>query len=1361
MTPTPNLTDLWWDSQGSVMTGTGYLSYNLILESSTPAIGSFQSSYVDDTVLPGDSYIEGTQSGTRATLSSFNNTQLIINSLTKAGFVYNEVFNNRRLYRPSFNDWTMKDHDDGASRLARIHRKSTAPYSSVDVSAWSFSQNEQALATVDKTDTTYSVSFASAHGFVIRQIIYISGTGIAEIDDRYFMVTDVPTPTTLEFEVVVSGTESAVIGTVKDGFTLINIETTTAHGFKVGDVVHPNNLDASGGFYPPNDVYRIVNIPDDTHLEFYSARLPIGTPTVLAGATVSLDNTIAHPYLPKSSIESWSNTTTTISMIIPYNSLVLGQKILVSGLELDGSELDAPNGMHTITGIGPDLGEVQFEVSVAPAGTAFTVADNATVRYQNAVYKQSVSGAIPDTYNLTNVDAFAVSDMEITYVLGPNTLPQPAPAAGAVVLDGIVAQGIVLNPIRVDNITSTGDGNIIITTYNDHGFVATPGPITFTVFGDPANSEYIRTYTGVSITVTSPTSFTLVGSSLLATSTYTNAGGSDDTFVKFADNPYSGPIQWDSDIIIKGIIGDKYFVIPQTAEAEGTSLANKFNINGLTGTAYLQDGQVAYIELERNEIVSNGAFFSTAGGGTVVTGSVVPSDINNQPLRSGDFIKWQNETESQWLRIKGTRGTPVVGNTFELETDRGRTPTIEQRAAAIGTLVYCKGTYDKIQVQPHWKVSNSADLYWLAVRRDNSGSNSKIYLKALELEAGEVRQINDNEVSNHLRYTGANTEAAVNPNYTVIDTTGSYQESEDIVINDIRPDIRMITVEESPALGFQMDDKITQGGQTWTIDFLLTSRTVILKESVVTLSAGAALYLRSNYRINDSDNLTLAIRKEDRKMAELNTAISRIVYDESAYVQKITVKIDHSAPLSNQYLKSGDYIYKGSRTNPDAMSWVLHGTEQVVENIEGADITMPGNHFSMIEGDMWNSVKTYVTGDIIKYDNVSYLALQTNTNVVPTASLGTDWNQLAFALIAHNSGVWLNNDAIYQLGDASGFNLYNPGNEDFPSPELFGGTSNDGVELALMPNRRTQVLGSEYVVFPSPLTYHASLDEVMTGDELMVIVNDSIRQAGVDYIETFGGPKGKIQLVRTTPPNTRIRARTMTAYGSALAAKPAGVDMQTAYNGGPIVVEIAGRPVDFRAGDANVGGSALDITGSIRIDGKYGTDVVGGLLGKEDKGFRIGREDNKPAEAWSAMDFVKTHDDHPASAWQRMTSSGISTNSSVTAIEGSKILVEEGTAVRVKVRATARRSDGTFGVAGLIMEGVYYREVGGDLLFAGSPITNIVGAEGDGLNYAMTFGITKSAPPLGPDDQIIVAVYGQGTVHWAFSIDFQRVGLEA
>lgn len=767
-----------------------------------------------------------------------------------------------------------------------------------------------------------------------------------------------------------------------------------------------------------------------------------------------------------------------------------------------------------------------------------------------------------------------------------------------------------------------------------------------------------------------------------------------------------------------------------------------------------------------------------------------------------------------------------------------------------------------MHVNQHWEIESSADIYWLAVRRDNGGITSKVYFRGLELEVGEVRQINDNQATNLLTYTGAMSESATNPNYQSHDTSGQFQAAQPVRVQQVDDESKMVTFYEAPDLGFQVGDRIRKLDEgvvnTYSIKQVLTSRTVILDsvengfnlasanrnvDGIVTattwtnhnlntgdsviisgididalngifeitvlnstqftyknettftgttnsgsniisgiaandtvrLQVGMAIsssnipagqtisavntnsitftpgtafgsatetctatnigllyglggfvnlveslnlgpedtgtYLRQNYSIEDSDDLTMAIRKEDRELAKINTALTRPIYDESFLVQQMDLS-------GTGLIQSGEYVYVGDRTAPTFLAWVLHGngTPQNPDPIEGS--APPGG---------WPGGHPTVGRDAI--------------------------------LVAIISGSVTHGTTLYQKGVATGRTVNNPGDLTFSAPIIKGATSfggNDGVEIVMPPNRRTQLAGSSYIQWPSYLTYKASTNDVYSGEELMVIINDQIRQANVDYLETFGGPKGKIKIQRDLPANTRIRARLMPAYGSALAAKAAGVTLQTSYDASFLnnytIQELSDKPVFLISGDQPTGGSALDISGSITIDGIYSGNVVGGILGKTDKSFDIGSELNRVNKLWTSESHVKTHDSHPGSSLKTITAAYTTTDGSATPISASAITINSGgKAARIKVKATAWRSDGSNGAAAFEMHGAFYRDSSDALTVVGSPASQIIGYSGDGINYAITFGTSG--------DDVLVVVYGSAgaTVQWALTIESQIV----
>ncbi len=1307
----PNIFDVWYDSSGSVLTGSGYINYNLILEIGSISNGYLQSQQNDPTVQPGDVYVQGLTSGNTATLQSFNNTQLVINSLARDTFTPDETVLVRRVWRPNLTQFTLDDVVSGANRVAVMARNSTVTSPAVQILSWSYTGN------------------------------------------------------------------------------LITVVTSAPHGLAVGQPVQVENLETSLNQYVPNGVFMVKAVPSATSLTYSAPLVPTGVAQVTVVSQLSLDGAPTQPYLPNFEILSWSYVGTTINVMVKNSTVETGDSVVFAGLV---ATTNAPNGRYTGVTVNPD-NSITVTAAAIPTGTP-TISASARCYADSYAFLMTLEGAAPDGYNVSDVSATTFDGYNFSYVLGASTLPALAPAAGAITVDGVVATTTVANPALVNRIDNDGAGTLTVTTAQPNGFTTIPGPIDFTIYGDSAISPYIRTYEDVSIlqvqkSIVSVEQFagyidvvvnnhgffsgnqvtqsgagqpqwngTFTISSIIDANTYriTDAvfvapsplvaggnvsnlsqfiidpippngtvvlpppgnyvnSGNDQTFARFPNNPFAGPVQWTSDMVIKGIIGDKQFVITQTATASGTPLANQFNVDGITGTVYLQDKEVAYILLDRNNQVSDGVIY-TAISSSQITGAVPPVDKNGNPLEAGDFVKFGNESESRWVRIAGVRGTPILTNTFSLEADNGQAPSPAQRPTGTGNLVYFKGSYDEVFVAPHYLVPASTDIYWIAVRRDNGSSISKVYLKSLELEAGESRQINDNEPSNLLIYTGAGNEAAINPNYTFIDAIGAYQATEVLTVGpnvaDINPKTRSVTFEEAPELGFAAGDRFTfllsGAPKTYSIEFLLSSLTVVVKEDISDLTLGQNVtYLRDNYAITNVDNLTLAIRKEDRELAKINTALERPIYDESVYPQQMNL-------TGVALVRSGSYIYQGPETSPTAQAWVLHGNQNVIEMIEGTNRTMPGG------------------------------------------ALGAN------AILVHiYSGTWTTGGAVFQNGANTGNTINNPGNPAFDAPALQGGPG--GITLVLPPNRRTSVQAGVITRFPSHAVFKASLEDVYAGEELMVINNDTVRQANLDYEETFGGPKAQITIRRDAPPKSRLRFRVLPSYGSALIKLSGNVTLQLAYDGGRIISSLAGLPVEIRAADAAAGGTALRLRGSMEVNG-LGTlpgQVTGGIFGplspNADQAFLIGREDNKPKETWTGLQAVKSHSNYTGSAWQFKTGAGVSSGSTATTINNAAVSILTSQVARVTMSLVGKRTDGPEGGVTFRIEGMFYYDTGlGQVVAAGQLQTFVTGAYGDGQEYAVSFAVID-ADALNGQNDIVPVVFGTdaSTIQWVVSVECQ------
>lgn len=1309
----PNAFNTWWDAAGSLMTGAGSISYNLVLESSHPTSGRFQQMSTDSTIRAGDLYIEGMTSGTKANVVSFNNDQLLINSMTASDFSHGtgaegEVLRARRYFQPLLDRWVLDDFNFSTVKYASLRRKTIDPSGSAfNISSWLL----ETKAT--STDFLYSLLTATTsdpHTFIPGDYVHISGAG--SLPDGVYQVLDV----------------SKIGGDVKK-FTFatgiyLSLTPTNGAAQKDSSVRNPYAPEFEIHSYSPFSLSpsetKVKLLVDDHNCvgeQQLSASFSSSSKTVTFSnsedyAKIKVGMRLVNTNIPSTAVIVKINGTTNFEIsdtptATSTESVKFYELISVSGVSSTGYGVDVLTGIFPVDSITIEK-EIVIDIGTTPP-SAVTLTNSFI---QPIVFQSTttVTDAVSDLYNVENIQSVVVGGTDLVYPVGPSTLPDLDPASGSITFDGVIAYSKILNPVKVNSIyyylaSGLDPKRVVVNTAVPHG-IENGNHKNITIYGSQSLSVLIRSYKDVNVISLSSTSYQIAGGEVetdfedsVASNPFINSG-TDSVYSRFDSNPYAGPVAWTSDMIVHGIIGDLNFKIPQTATVDTTDpdnsiVANNFNVDGLTGTAYLQDGEVLYVKLKRNIIAGNGAIFSTLGGNSTIITSSYITDENGDPLEVGDWIKWQDEDERKWLKIK-----TISNSNFTLQLENGQTPSIQQRPAKSGKIVYCKGSYPKLYVKKHILVDSSSDIYWIAVRKDGDSGQSKVYFRGLELQKGEVRQISDTVNSNLLEYVGAPSQGATNPNYSTI-LGGDYAATkENVLVTQIDVPTRMVTFssDTAPERGFQIKDLFYSSSLVYyTVKQVISSRTVIVEEDVSGLS-GNVTYLRVNKFIQDQDNLTAALRKEDRQAGHVETALLKPVYDEMVYIQRMDTS-------GSGNIKSGEYVYQGPDSNINnatALAWVLHGNAQIPYTVEGAIVQAPGG-----EIDGTNSVLVHVY-----------------------------------------SGTFTNGGTLYQIGSATGRTF----SGTLTAPSVAGDSTPenptyDGVEMILPPNRRTKIAG---VVWGNHSYYKQSSEADLTGEDLLVIVNDGIRHAGVDYVETFGGPRAKIRLIRTLPPNSRMRFRVQSTMGSAIVAKSADVSLQAAYTVGSTISTSLGRPVEITSSNVTGGETAQILRGSLKING--GASAAGGIFNESgDQKFVIGNETNKPKESWTGLDAVKTHLTHPNSAWKRGTSAQTVTGDSATVITDSAIQMAEGQAYRIRMNAVARRSDGTLGVSSLVLEGTFYM-TGGTVYAAGSPITTINGYAGDGYNYASAFGIQGTA--------VVLVVYGTAgaTIQWAVGQDWQAVG---
>jgi hypothetical protein len=233
----------------------------------------------------------------------------------------------------------------------------------------------------------------------------------------------------------------------------------------------------------------------------------------------------------------------------------------------------------------------------------------------------------------------------------------------------------------------------------------------------------------------------------------------------------------------------------------------------------------------------------------------------------------------------------------------------------------------------------------------------------------------------------------------------------------------------------------------------------------------------------------------------------------------------------------------------------------------------------------------------------------------------------------------------------------------------------------------------------------------------------------------------------------------MTSFGSALAAKAGGVSLQIAYDGGnSIVTSGLLSPVYIDASNKSLGGASAvgeKISGSLVLDGNYSGSIINGLFGPTDQQFIIGNESNKPKEAWTALQAVKSHASHPASASKTITGAGTSVGASSYIIPATKVTLAPNQTVRVEAKFTAKKSSG-FAGATFRVEGCFYHD-GVNVVQADSSLMELHGAYGEAIPDSVNVGYIASLQTIGLD--ILPTVYGvSDPVEWAVTMNWQIVG---
>jgi hypothetical protein len=207
----------------------------------------------------------------------------------------------------------------------------------------------------------------------------------------------------------------------------------------------------------------------------------------------------------------------------------------------------------------------------------------------------------------------------------------------------------------------------------------------------------------------------------------------------------------------------------------GSQLDYEIVENPTGDSVTLLDNQVAYITLTRGiEIAPNLIF--TSGSPTVAS---VGSVIWTSSLQAGDWIKQATDTDAgyyQILSVNSPSQVTLTENYGEATSPSGG--VVADYAFGTYTLPGQTGTPRDMVIAYRYNVPISANVVWLFLRSDDSGSTPRVYIKFLgaELQNGESQEISGPTLDNVLQYIGSPTESAVFPEYVASIYSGAVPE---------------------------------------------------------------------------------------------------------------------------------------------------------------------------------------------------------------------------------------------------------------------------------------------------------------------------------------------------------------------------------------------------------------------------------------------------------------------------------------------------------------------------------------------------------------------------------------------------------
>lgn len=220
----------------------------------------------------------------------------------------------------------------------------------------------------------------------------------------------------------------------------------------------------------------------------------------------------------------------------------------------------------------------------------------------------------------------------------------------------------------------------------------------------------------------------------------------------------AGQLNWDREIYMRVVSSRLFFkILPNVSSTDLT----------------LTDGQVAYLDLARDQDISPNLVWTSGSPVVSSVGNIAWTDSSNLMLMAGDWIKLGSDDYTQYYQILSVDSPSQVTLTENFAgTSTGSAGAISKYSFGVYQSVISP-SYNANGVSRHiFKAAKKdvplrEDIFWLFFRDDVSGYKPKIYsrMSGTELDQGSSTVISDDLTQNILNYIGATSSASGGPDY--------------------------------------------------------------------------------------------------------------------------------------------------------------------------------------------------------------------------------------------------------------------------------------------------------------------------------------------------------------------------------------------------------------------------------------------------------------------------------------------------------------------------------------------------------------------------------------------------------------------